>query len=70
MNHFNPHPPPRPLAQPRHALLFELIRQKGMAQSVNRRIARSGKPNPADLAHFAMMAARSLANPDQPATPM
>ncbi|SEK96810.1 hypothetical protein SAMN05443999_10331 [Roseovarius azorensis] len=57
-------PPERQTPQPRHALLFELIRQRGMAQSVNRRIARTATPDPADLSHFAVMAARSLTRAD------
>ena len=59
-------PPARRTPQPRHALLFELIRQRGMAQSVNRRIARAATPDPTDLSHFAAMAARSLTRADAP----
>lgn len=70
MHHFTPDLPPSPVATPRHALLFELIRQRGLAQSVNRRIARAARPQPADLSHLAMIAARSLGAPDQPSARM
>ncbi len=66
MHHFSPDLRPPDPASPRHALLFELIRQRGLAQSVNRRIARAARPQPADLSHLAMIAARSLGGLDQP----
>lgn len=65
MHHFTPDLPLSPAAPPRHALLFELIRQRGLAQSVNRRMPRVAKADPADLSHLAMIAARSLGVPEQ-----
>lgn len=45
---------------PRHALLFELIRQRSMAQHVSQRIAQKPPPNPAEALLFADDARRSL----------
>jgi len=45
---------------PRHALLFELIRQRSMAQHVSQRIAQTPPPNPAETLLFADDARRSL----------
>lgn len=67
MQHFKPALPPPALVAPRHALLFELLRQRGLAQSVNQRLARSRPARPPDLSHLAMIAARSLGGPDQAA---
>lgn len=70
MHHFSLDLPRPPSATPRHALLFELIRQRGLAQSVSLRIARAAPPQPVDLSHLAMIAARSLGAPDQPSARM
>ncbi|PIV78280.1 MAG: hypothetical protein COW54_10210 [Rhodobacteraceae bacterium CG17_big_fil_post_rev_8_21_14_2_50_63_15] len=62
-----PHQPPLcRSASPRHALLFELIRQRGLAQSVSQRLASAPERHPADLLYLATLAARSLSARDQP----
>jgi len=45
---------------PRHALLFELIRQRSVAQHVSNRIARTPPPDPAEALVFADGARKSL----------
>ncbi|WP_294607698.1 hypothetical protein [Roseovarius sp.] len=45
---------------PRHALLFELIRQRSVAKYVNHRISKQPPADPADLMHLAHVAQRSL----------
>ena len=58
-------PWPRPkLDRARHALLFELIRQRSMADHVSRRSANLPEMDPADLHLCAAAAARSIA-PDE-----
>lgn len=60
----------KPLTQtaiaPRHALLFELIRQRSMAQHVSQRIAQTPPHNPAEALLFADEARRSLVMQGQP----
>lgn len=60
-----PDPRPRPkLDRARHALLFELIRQRSMAHHVSRRNPNLPETDPADLHLFVQAAARSIA-PDE-----
>ncbi|MFU8778430.1 MAG: hypothetical protein ACNA7M_12275 [Roseovarius sp.] len=56
----NPNPRPK-RDRARHALLFELIRQRSMAQYVSRRNPDLPETDPSDLLLFAQAAARSIA---------
>ncbi|WP_235575698.1 hypothetical protein [Roseovarius tolerans] len=51
---------------PRHALLFELIRQRSMAQHVSQRIAQTPPANPVEVLLFADDARRSLVMQEHP----
>lgn len=65
MSQPDPHPRPN-RTRARHALLFELIRQRSMAQSVTRRQSESPEPDAIDLHHIARTASRSIAPSDSP----
>ena len=65
-----PDPNPRPQCpHQRHLLLFELIRQRSMAQYVSQKRSAAPDVNPADLHLFAQTANRSIA-PENPARPL
>ncbi|MGX0876829.1 hypothetical protein ACSSV4_001511 [Roseovarius sp. MBR-154] len=58
---FMPHAMPTELPSPvRHARLFELIRQDGLARQVHLRLAQQMPPDPSQLRRFAAGAHRSL----------
>ena len=63
MSQSDPRPRPK-LDRARHALLFELIRQRSMAHHVSRRVTDLAETDHADLHLFAQAAARSIA-PDE-----
>lgn len=60
MSQSDPRPRPK-LDRARHALLFELIRQRSMAQYVSRRNPDQPETDPADLHVFVQTASRSIA---------
>ncbi|MGX0976307.1 hypothetical protein ACSSVY_002023 [Roseovarius sp. MBR-51] len=66
----DPDPRPRPkLDKARHALLFELFRQRSMAQYVAQKRTALPETQSVDLRLFAQSASRSIA-PDGPSQPL
>ncbi|EAQ26617.1 MULTISPECIES: hypothetical protein [unclassified Roseovarius] len=66
----DPDPRPRPkLDRARHALLFELFRQRNMAHYVAQNRTALPETLSADLRLFAQSASRSIA-PDRPSQPL
>ncbi|WP_085825094.1 hypothetical protein [Roseovarius gaetbuli] len=66
------HAPASSLRQkpPRHALLFELIRQRSMAKHVNKRVLSRPPHDPGDLAAIARAAEHSLGLPPETQPPV
>lgn len=54
----------------RHALLFELIRQRNMAKFISDRVENRPPAAPADLDHLARSAGRSLGMPPETRPPV
>jgi hypothetical protein len=69
MSYQSPTPPVRQ-KPPRHALLFELIRQRSMAKYVNTRISSRPPNDPRDLAALARAAEHSLGLPQETQPPV
>ena len=69
MSFHSPKPPVRQ-KPPRHALLFELIRQRSMAKYVNRQASRRPPSDPGDLTELARAAAQSLGLPPETRAPV
>lgn len=73
MSYAGPRPRPMPV-KPRHSLLFELIRQRSMAQDVAQRVARKKSclrdDDPVDFHQFAQAACRSIAPDTAPLYPL
>ena len=50
----------KPATRPRHALLFELIRQRDVADTVNRKTPDSSNADPEQIEQFMLQASQSL----------
>jgi len=69
MSFQSPTPPVRQ-KPPRHALLFELIRQRNMAKFISDRVENRPPAAPTHLDHLARSAGRSLGMPPETRPPV